>query len=186
MTDFRRLKRRQANFARLDFYKGSGFSVALSDGQPTWYKDFDGVGYRYHDVYMNVFPLFTDKMSAFRLWKKTVDWWPDDEIKMRFVEDGDNYWFILYGGSKYKGDNTGFAKRIQKSENYERFKAGYEKKAILRFGILKEPKKKDGSKYDLEVLKKSKSVYDIAFLSRADLDPQGIEASCISEYTEHG
>ena len=42
------------------------------------------------------------------------------------------------------------------------------KKVILRFGIYKEnPKKKkdDGRKYDLEILKKSKSIYDIAFLS---------------------
>src|SRR5205814_7961328 len=33
-------------------------------------------------------------------------------------------------------------KKVQVSENYERFKAGYEKKAILRFGIYKEGVKK--------------------------------------------
>ena len=87
-----------------------------------WVNDFVGVGYRYHDVYMNVFPLFQDKMAAFKLWKKTVDWWPDDKIKLRFVEQGDSYWFILYGGSDYKRDNTGFVKKVQFSENYERFK----------------------------------------------------------------
>jgi hypothetical protein len=149
-----------------------------------WFKDFVGVGYRYHDVFMNVFPLFNDKMFAFRLWKKTINWWPDDKIKMRFVEQGDHYWFILYGGSEYKGDNTGFVKKVQMSENYERFKAGYEKKALLRFGVYKDnPKKKDGSGYDLEILKKSKSVYDIAFLAYSDLQPQqhSIEATCIRE-----
>jgi hypothetical protein len=154
----------------------------LSTAPIVWYKDFVGVGYRYHDVYMNVFPLFQDKMFAFKLWKKTVDWWPDDTIKMRFVEHGDWYWFILYGNSEYKQDHTGFAKKVQISENYERFKVGYEKKAILRFGIYKEnPKKKDGAKYDLEILKKSKSVYDIAFTPFSDLDPHSIEADCIRE-----
>ena len=86
--------------------------------------------------------------------------------KLRFVEQNDNYWMIIYGGSTYKDDNTGFVKRVQVSDNYKRFKAGYEKKAILRFGIYKEnPKKKrtTAGKYDLEILKKSKSVYDIAF-----------------------
>jgi hypothetical protein len=151
-----------------------------------WFKDFAGVGYRYHDVYMNVFPLFNDKMFAFRLWKKTADWWPDDKIRMRFVEQGDDYWFILYGGSEYKGDNTGFVKKMPISENYQRFKAGYEKKAVLRFGIYKDnPKKKDGGKYDLEILKKTKSVYDIEFLSYSDLQPESVEATCIRE-NEHG
>ena len=146
-----------------------------------WFKDFVGVGYRYHDVYMNVFPLFEDKMSAFRLWKKTINWWPDDGIKLRFVEQGDSYWFILYGGSDYTKDNTGFVKKVQVSENYERFKVGYEKKAILRFGIIKEGKKKDGSKYDLEVLKKSKSVYDIMFLKYEELASDSVEWQCIQE-----
>lgn len=151
-------------------------------GKPAyWFKDFVGVGYRYHDVYMNVFPLFEDKMSAFRLWKKTINWWPDDKIKLRFVEQGDSYWFILYGGSDYTKDNTGFVKKVQVSENYERFKVGYEKKAILRFGIIKEGKKKGGSKYDLEVLKKSKSVYDIMFLKYEELASDSVEWQCIQE-----
>lgn len=151
-----------------------------------WFSDFIGVGYRYHDVYMNVFPLFHDKRFAFRLWKKTVDWWPDDKIKLRFIEQGDNYWFILYGGSEYKRDNTGFVKKVVISENYQRFKAGYEKKAILRFGIYKEnPKKKEeGSKYGLEVLKKSKSVYDIAFIPYSELESDSVEEKCIRE-NEH-
>jgi hypothetical protein len=145
-----------------------------------WVKDFVGVGYRYHDVYMNVFPLFQDKMAAFKLWKRTIEWWPDDKIKLRFVEEGDSYWFILYGGSDYKQDNTGFVKKVQISENYERFKAGYEKKATLRFGIYREKVKGD-KKYDLEILKKSKSVYDIAFLRCSDLAQDSIEGQVIQE-----
>jgi hypothetical protein len=147
-----------------------------------------GVGYRYHDVYMNVFPLFPDKMEAHRLWKKTIDWWPDVDIRMSFVEEGDDYWFILYGGSKYSGDNTCFVKKMPVSENYKRFKAGYEKKAMLRFGVYKEntnPKKKepDGSmkKFELEVLKKAKSVYTISFLKVSELEPGSVEWQCIQE-----
>lgn len=140
------------------------------------------MGYRYHDVYMNVFPLFEDKMFAFKLWKKTAEWWPDDEIRMRFIEQDDSYWFILYAASQYKGDNTGFVKKVQISENYQRFKAGYEKKVILRFGIYKaNPKKKEGGKYDLEILKKTKSVYDIKFIPFSQLEPHSLEATCISE-----
>ncbi|MDQ3806845.1 MAG: hypothetical protein M3298_01615 [Thermoproteota archaeon] len=161
--------------------------IVSSSSKPiSWFADFIGVGYRYHDIYMNVIPLFEDKMPAYRLWKKTIDWWPDDEIKLRFVEQGDCYWLIIYGGSTYKGDNTGFVKKVQTSDNYKRFKEGYESKAILRFGIYKgSPKKNeedgDDKKYNLEILKKSKSVYDIAFLKYEELSPESIEWQCIEE-----
>ncbi len=166
----------------------------MSKKPEVWIKDFVGIGYRYHDVYMNVFPLFQDKMAAFKLWKKTIEWWPDDKIKLRFVEEGDNYWFILYGGSDYKEDNTGFVKRVPISENYERFKVGYEKKAILRFGVYKEnamttagesnkdrEEEEKKKKFNLEILRKSKSVYDIAFLQYSALDPNATEWQCIQE-----
>jgi hypothetical protein len=65
------------------------------------------------------------------------------------------------------------------SENYTRFKTGYEKKAILRFGVYK--KTFDHNEYNLEILKKSKSVYDIIFLKYTQLAPDSIEAHCIKE-----
>jgi hypothetical protein len=157
--------------------------VTVSSKHISWYRDFIGVGYRYHDVYMNVIPLFGEKKAAYKLWKKTIDWWPDDEIKLRFVEHIDNYWIIIYGGSTYKNDNTGFVKNLQISDNYRRFKEGYENKAILRFGVYKEnPKKKsDTRKYDLEIFKKSKSVYDISFSKYEELAPDSIEWHCIED-----
>jgi|SRR6476661_4340221 hypothetical protein len=142
-----------------------------------WFTDFVGVGYRYYDVYMNIFPIFIDKMYAFKLWKRTINWWPDDQIKIRFVEINDTYWFILYGGSDYKDDNTGFAKNISISENYERFKSGYENKAILRFGVYKQSE--DSDKFDLILLKKSKMVYDIKFLKYSTMPIDSIESQYI-------
>lgn len=170
-----------------------GINRKLSDGiifssnpdeikQPIfWFNNFVGVGYRYHDVYMNVLPLFEDKRYAFKLWKKTIEWWPDDEIKLRFVEYNDKYWFILYGGSKYKGDNTGFVKHLHISENYKRFKHGYEKQVLLRFAIYKENKNKEmrDNKFGLELLKKSKTIFDIKFLNYSDLPFDSIESKCI-------
>lgn len=165
-----------------------------------WFEDFIGVGYRYYDIYMNVFPIFQDKMHAFRLWKKTIEDWPDDEIKLRFVEMGSSYWFILYRNKEYKENNTGFVKNVPMSENYQRFKAGYERNATIRFGIYKEKKKKRSNqhnnddddynddenkdeKFELELLKKSKTVYDIEFLKYSDLRTDSIEWECIKRNT---
>jgi hypothetical protein len=148
----------------------------------TWFDRFIGVGYRYYDIVMNIFPIFEDRMYAFKLWKKTIEWWPDDEIKLRFIEQDSNYWFILYGGSEYTNNNTGFVKNIPLSENYLRFKEGFEQEAILRFGIYKENKnrqKDDEEKFALELLKKSKSIYNINFLEYSDLTTSSIEWECI-------
>jgi len=146
-----------------------------------WFNNFIGVGYRYHDVYMNVLLLFDDKRYAFKLWKKTIEWWPDDEIKLRFVEYNDKYWFILFVGSKYEGDNIGFVKHFPMSENYKRFKHGYENQVVLRFAIYKENKNKklEDNKFGLELLKRSKSIYDIKFLQYYDLPSDSIEHKCI-------
>lgn len=154
-----------------------------------WYDDFIGIGYRYHDVYMNVFPIFEDMRYASKLWDKTIRWWPDDEIRLRFVEQGENeknnYWFILYNTAQHIDERTGFAKKLQISDNYQRFKVGYEKQAILRFGIYKENPKKvnrendKNKKFDLKLLKKHKTVYDIQFMSFSSLSSDSIEMSYI-------
>lgn len=176
--------KKEKSCSHLYFYYSIGKLVHAVSSKPiVWFRDFIGVGYRYYDIYMNVIPLFSDKMFAYKLWKKTIEWWPDDEIKLRFVEQSDGYWLIIYGGSTYKGDNTGFVKNVPVvSENYKRFKVGYEKKAILRFGIYKEKLNQEGdNNYDLEILKKSKSIYDIAFLKYDELSPDSIEWRCIEE-----
>lgn len=152
-----------------------------------WRDDFIGIGYRYHDVYMNVFPIFEDKNYASKLWDKTVRWWPDDEIRLRFVEEGkdDNYWFILYNTARHVDECTGFAKKLQLSDNYQRFKVGYEKQVILRFGIYKQNPKKERNeeakkKFDLQLLKKNKTIYDIKFMNFSSLSTESIEMNYIS------
>jgi hypothetical protein len=136
---------------------------------------------------MNVFPIFEDKRYASKLWDKSIHWWPDDEIRLRFIETAkeNNYWFILYNTAQHVDECTGFAKNLQLSHNYQRFKVGYEKQVLLRFGIYKENSKKEKDKegkkkFDLELLKKHKTVYDIKFLDVSNLSADSIEFNCIT------
>jgi hypothetical protein len=131
---------------------------------------------------MNIFPLFENKRDAFKLWKKTVNWWPDDKIMLTFVEAETKYWFILYCKSSVLDQNLGFVKSIPMSQNYQKFKDGVEKTAILRFGIYKTKESKvrrQDRDYDLELLKKSKMVYNILFQSYQHLSPHSIEYNSI-------
>jgi hypothetical protein len=131
---------------------------------------------------MNIFPLFENKRDAFKLWKKAINWWPDDRIMLAFVEEGTKYWFILYCSSTVLDQNLGFVKSLPISENYEKFKHGVEKSAILRFGIYTAKGSKDQrdkTSYDLELLKKTKMIYNIQFQSFEDLSSNSIEYNSI-------
>ena len=92
---------------------------------------------------MNVAPLFIERKNAVNLWHETVHWWLDPTIKIRFVETGDDYWFVLGAESKKPETNLAFFKLLPKSENYQRFKKGHEGEAYLRFGTYAKQFKAD-------------------------------------------
>ena len=76
---------------------------------------------------MNVLLLFNDLKKAVTIWNKTIDLWSDDQTRLRFIENDDNYWFVLYnlGSNLLLQRNVGFVKKMKLSENYDRFKSKY-------------------------------------------------------------
>lgn len=100
-----------------------------------WFEDFVGVAYRYYDLRMNIVPLVLNKKESVSLWYDTIHWWLDPSIKVRFVELGDEYWFVMGSESQKPETNLSFFKILHKSENYERFKKGHEGEAYLRLGV---------------------------------------------------
>lgn len=173
-----------------------------------WHDQMLGVAYRYFDLRMNVIPLFSERKKASDLWHENVHWWPDPDIKMRFVESGDQYWFILASETKRPDHNTAFFKLLPKSENYERFKKGHGGEAYLRFASYAEKEAKDvkgGAKcncghtkddhdgqctadgcpcaefatFELKMLKKKKTVTDIKFLEEDDVKNDALSWNCL-------
>ena len=109
--------------------------MSSSQSSIPWFDDFLGVAYRYYDLRMNVVPLFTERKESVTLWNDTIHWWVDPSIKIRFVETGDDYWFILGSDSQKPATNLSFFKVLPKSEHYERFKKGHGGEAYLRLGV---------------------------------------------------
>jgi len=139
----------------------------------TWYTDFLGVGYRYWDVHTHVLLILNSKKDLLSLWKKVVKWWPDDEIKMRFVESDNYYEFVLYGESRILAENKWvFLKYLKTSEYYKKFKDEYDGAAYLGFALYK-TKTKDDS-YELEVFKYRKKVTDVQFLKENEVEQDSI------------
>ena len=100
-----------------------------------WYEDFLGIAYRYCDIRMNIVLMFKELKPTRDLWYETMHWWNDHTIKIRFVETGDDYWFVMGADSRRSETNKYFYKIIPKSESYERFKKGHQGSAYMRFGI---------------------------------------------------
>lgn len=173
-----------------------------------WYQDFLGVAYRYFDLRMNVVPLFSDRIQASNLWNETVHWWSDHDIKLRFVEAEDQYWFIMAAESRRPDHNTSFFKLLQKSDNYLRFKKGHMGEAYLRFAVYSQKGEKDvkndavcncgHTKEDhngqclveecncskfvsfvLTLLKKKKTVTNIKFLEEKDVKDDAVSWNCL-------
>jgi len=174
----------------------------------SWYDDFLGVAYRYYDLRMNVVPLFSERKTANNLWNNVVHWWNDHDIKIRFVENGDQYWFIMGSDSKRPDRNRGFFKVLQKSENYERFKKGHGGEAYIRFAVYSEKNEAnakdetvcncghrkddhDGTclveacncqkfeSFVVNLLKKKKTVTNIKFLEEKDVKDDSLAWNCL-------
>jgi hypothetical protein len=173
-----------------------------------WYQDFLGVAYRYFDLRMNVVLLFSERKYASDLWNNNVRWWSDHDIKLRFVETNDQYWFIMASESRRPDHNTAFFKLLQKSDNYIRFKKGSMGEAYLRFGVYLQKEAKDVkdsavckcghtkedhegrclveecscTKFDsfvIMLLKKKKTITDIKFLEEKDIKNDSVSWNCL-------
>ena len=114
-----------------------------SDSTYQWFDDFVGVAYRYYDLRMNLVPLFNNFKVARLFWLETIKWWNDHSIKIRFVETGDTYWFIMGAESRKVQNNRFLFKVLPKSPHYDRFKKGQEGTAYLRLGTYLKKFKKD-------------------------------------------
>jgi hypothetical protein len=149
---------------------------------------------------MNILLLFTDRKIPIKIWNENIHWWADDKIILRFIEDQDNYWFILYqhGKNLLSKENIGFFKKNPITQNYLRFKKNYEQKAILRFALYKnlemkiadndkdeengENNERENSKninYELNIFKRMKTIYDVKFLKINELEDNSFEYSLI-------
>ena len=184
------------------------------DSPIPWFDDFVGIAYRYYDLRMNLIPLFHDFKKAQSFWRETIKWWNDHSIKIRFVETGDTYWFIMGAESRKTEDNRFLFKVLPKSSHYDRFKKGQEGTAYLRLGSYSTKLKKDVKDdakcncghikedheegkdddsclfeecdckkfetFQINMLKKKKTVTDIKFLTEAEIKDDVLAWNCFS------
>jgi hypothetical protein len=134
--------------------------VPVKEKRIRWFDAFMGLGYEFYEVRAKVILIFHNKKTLLNAWNKIIKWWPDDEIKMRFLEANCSYDFVLYGDSRFLESTWVFLKALRVSEHYKTFKQDYEGAAYLRLALYR-PKK---DSYELELFDYKKKVTDVRFL----------------------
>ena len=138
----------------------------MVDTKISWFDDFLGVGYHFYDVRPKILLIFNERRKIPDVWNKIIKYWPDDEIKIRFVETKDSFEFVLYCESRILLTTWVFLKALKTSENYQRFKEDYD--GAANFGLaLYKPK---GDSYELEIFKYKKRITDVKFLKESEAD----------------
>jgi hypothetical protein len=138
----------------------------MTDTKITWFEDFLGLGYHVFDVRPTIYLILDGKRKLANTWNKIIKYWPDDEIKMRFFEGDVNYEFVLYCQSRILLTTNVFLKSLKISDHYKQFMDEYNGSASLQLAVYF-PKDK---KYELEIFKFKKKIFDVKFLNDKDDD----------------
>lgn len=134
---------------------------ALPEGTLKWFDGFMGLGYYFHDVRPLLLLVFDKRARVYHTWKKILKWWPEDDIRVRFVEGDGGYRFIMYCESLVPDTDLVFLKQLSMSDNFKRFKSEYEGAANL--GLAVRHKSKEDS-FELEIFKYRRRITNVRFL----------------------
>ena len=138
----------------------------MTDTKIDWFDDFLGLGYHMYDVKPTIFLMFDGRKKVGNAWNKIIKYFPDDEIKIRFVEREPNYDFVLYCESRILSTTWVFLKTLKISEHYKQFKEDYEGAANLKLALYV-PKK---DTYELEIFKYMKRITNLKFPSESEVE----------------
>src|SRR5437899_1900308 len=96
--------------------------------------------------------IFVGRKKLASTMNKIIKYFPDDEIKMRFVEKDPVYEFVLYCQSRILLTTSVFLKSLKISEHYKDFREIYDVELVLKFELIIQ--KKDNYKFKLLNYKK--------------------------------
>jgi hypothetical protein len=138
----------------------------LPDTKINWFDDFLGLGYHLYDVRPTIYLIIKGRRKVVNIWNGIIKYFPDDEIKVRFIEKDSTYEFILYCQSRILLTTWVFLKSLKISENYTKFKQEYEGVSLFKLALYV-PKK---TGHHLEIFKYEKRISDVKFLTESDAE----------------
>jgi hypothetical protein len=138
----------------------------MVDTKIDWFDDFLGLGYHLYDVRPVLLLLIDERKKVANTWNQIVKYFPDDEIKVRFIEKDSKYELVLYCESRILMTTWVFSKSLNISQHYKEFKEDYNGAAILKLALYIKKK----GKTELEIFKYQKRLTDVKFLSESETE----------------
>lgn len=139
----------------------------MVDSKIDWFENFLGLGYHLYDVRPVLLVLLDERKEIANTWNKILKYFPDDEIKTRFIERGSTYEFVLYCESRILQTTWVFLKSLNMSEHYKQFKEDYDGAAVLKLALYIKKKKGDN---ELEIFKYQKRLTNVKFLTESEAE----------------
>ena len=143
-----------------------------------WFDDFLGLGYHLYDVRPVLLLLIDARKKVADTWNKILKYFPDDEIKARFVEVDSKYHFVLYCESRILQSTWVFFKSLNVSEHFRQFKEDYDGAAVLKLALY--IKKKDDST-ELEIFKYQKRLTNVKFIRENEAQQDFVVARALQK-----
>ncbi len=138
----------------------------MVDTKIDWFDDFLGLAYHLYDVRPVLLLLIDERKKVANTWNQIVKYFPDDEIKVRFIEKDSKYELVLYCESRILMTTWVFSKSLNISQHYKEFKEDYNGAAILKLALYIKKK----GKTELEIFKYQKRLTDVKFLSESETE----------------
>lgn len=142
------------------------------------YAEHKGVGYALGKELM-LYLLFDKrkKKEIDILWAEYLEPYEDDDFRIRFVEDGDQYAFIMFkGGSDEPG--FGFCKDgLDVRGHYSEYKKGFKDELLFTYGIKQDDAMRLSERY--------KIVSDVKVMDVSAVEEGSIENDAL-ELLHHG
>lgn len=149
----------------------------MQDVKLEWFDDFLGLGYHLYDVRPVLLLLLDNRKKVADTWNKILKYFPDDEIKARFVEVDSRYEFVLYCKSRILQSTWVFYKSLNMSPHYRQFKEDYDGAAVLKLALYIKKKKEEDNQ--LEIFKYQKRLTDVRFISESEAEQDDLVAESL-------
>jgi hypothetical protein len=144
-----------------------------------WYSEYNDVGYALGKEVM--FYLIFEKRSKKEvdlLWAEYIEPYGDDSFKIRFVEEGDLYTFVMYR-EPFGETSFGFCKGGFDAKGlYSKFRKEFEDKLLLSYGFSD-----DGT---LRLSERYKIISDVKFMHISEVDKNPIVSDAIGSHEKSG
>ncbi len=150
----------------------------MTDSKIEWFDDFLGLGYHLYDVRPVLLLLIDQRKKVANTWNKIFKYFPDDEIKVRFIETDSKYEFVLYCESRILQSTWVFFKSLNLSEHYRQFKEDYDGAAILKLALYIKKKDKEN---ELEIFKYQKRLTNVKFIKEEEAQQDFVVARTLNK-----